>query len=113
MPAAMYPADVPRHVKEWHTVFCHVFNTKTHTWRMRRCQIAWCTVLVEVQYPDGAVAEVPLTLVIIRRGGHTMFLLTHRTIDDANDPVALATMLYETYLARWSVEMCFDLHSRR
>lgn len=113
MPAAMYPADVPRHVKEWHTVFCQVFNKKTRTWRMRRCQMAWCTVLVEVQYPDGSVAEVPLTLVIITRGGRTMFLLTNLTIDDANDPVAFAKMLYETYLARWTVETCFDLLKNR
>jgi hypothetical protein len=113
MPAAMYPADVPRHMKEWHTVFCRVFNKKTRTWRMRMCRIAWCTVLVEVQYPDGSVAEVPLTLVIIACGGRTMFLLTNLTIDDAGDPVAFAKMLYETYLARWMVETCFDLLKNR
>jgi len=89
MPEAVYPADVPSHVHEWHTVFCRVFNKKTRTWRMQMCRIAWCTVLVEVQYPDGSVAEAPLTLVIIRRGGRTMFLLTNLTIDDPADPVCL------------------------
>lgn len=113
IPTALYPADVPRHVNNWHTVFCRVFNKRTRKWRLRACRIAWCTVHVAVEFPDGSVSEVPLTLLLVHRNGRTMFLLTNLTMDDADDPVAFAKMLYEAYLARWSVERCFDLLKNR
>lgn len=113
IPTAMYPADAPSHLDGWHKVSCRVFNKKTRLWKMKKCRIAWCTVIVPVQYPNGAVEDRPLTLVVVRRGSHTMFLLTNLTIDDAEDPVAFAKMLYEAYLARWSVETCFDLMKNR
>ena len=113
IPTAVYPADAPPHMAAWHDVRCRVFNKKTRLWKMKKCRIAWCSTTVSVQYPDGSVEDRLLTLVVVRRSSHTMFLLTNLTIDDAEDPVAFAKMLYEAYIARWSVETCFDLMKNR
>jgi hypothetical protein len=113
LPVPVYPAEALPLMTDWHAVRCRVFNKRSRSWRMKKCQIAWCTMIVAVQYPNGVTEDRLLTFIAVKRGSHVMFLLTNLTIDDAEDPVAFAKMLYESYLARWSVETCFDLMKNR
>ena len=86
----------------WHAVRCRVFNKRSRSWKLKKCQIAWCSVIVPVQYPDGITVERLLTFVVVKRGSHVMLLLTNLTIDDAEDPYTVFTSLTRIW-AHWPV----------
>lgn len=106
-----FPGELYQQVMRWLPVRCRAYDKVKRRWRKRRYAIAWLSVMVSVAFPDGTEELRPFTLLAVRdrKGRRHMLLLTNLSIDDAQDPLAYATSLFETFLCRWGVETCFDL----
>ena len=110
-----YPKDLLPFIK-WHTTKCRVYDKENKTWKKRNRRIGWIEIKAEVQYPDGKTEMKKFSLVIVRFKKRRMWLLTNFTFNDLDtniEKIKFAKMLYENYLLRWGIEICFDILKNR